>query len=195
MKESYTIVQFAKKQLKDYILDQYIDLVDDKDDAQHCNTLAETEVSSLKPYKLFKKLLKHYFQKHGNYSFNLELDSLKTKVKRKAHKLDSDAKTIMLTSMEPNIILTFVCLGYLNYISEVRPKVVYQLSEVINKCLSMDVSYLNFSAKYCSKIRPLLCQYKLESKHVVKIPENNLKILGYLLGKSEDMNVRSYAVR
>ena len=43
-RQSYDIVEFSRNELKENILDQYIDMVENKDDATWCSLIAESEV-------------------------------------------------------------------------------------------------------------------------------------------------------
>ena len=179
------IIKFLRIQVELLLWKDYSQTINNDSDIEWWKLIAHKEVKKMTFEKLLSRFIKYYYDfgisKAG--SFKKEMSSIK-----KSKFYSSNNK---LTSIEPNMILVFLILGYYDYQTKIRDEEWHDIYEIYSAINLGKIQYLNYSQVYANKIRNLSKQHILQVKHLANT-SGICRSLRYLLPSSLNSRIKPY---
>ena len=179
------IIKFLRLQVEQLLWKDYSQTINNDSDIEWWKLIARKEVKKIAFEKLLSKFIKYYYDFGINKtgSFKKEMSSIK-----KSKLYNSNNK---LTSIEPNMILTFLILGYYDYQIKIRDEEWHDIYDIYSAINLGKIQYLNYSQVYTDKIKNLSKQHILQVKHLANT-SSICRSLRYLLPSSLNSRIKPY---
>lgn len=166
-------IEYLKISVQDLLAQDYMKLLENTDEEQWCIELARKETKHMSIEKCLSKYLKYYWD--NNKSVGKEFKQQLSDLKRSKYASHHNK----LTSIEPNIILVMLTLGYYEYASkESGLGDLLPPQDIINYINSGKVEYLKFGSLFSSKVRKLVKTHCIEIKHIADMENKLLSTVG-----------------
>ena len=182
------IIKFLKSQVQSSLCKDYIQTISNESEAEWWTLIAHKETKKMSFEKLLSKFIKYYYDfgtgTFGN--FKKEISSIK-----KSKLYNSNNRLI---SIEPNLILTFLILGYYEYQTKSNDEEWHDINDIIKAINLGKIQYLTYSQVYSNKIRGLKKHYLLQVKHLAN-SAGIWKSLKYLLPSSLNNRIKPFIFR
>jgi hypothetical protein len=182
-----TVLKFLRKRVREYYVKSYQELLPSEADFESLRKLAKKEVKATSVEKLMYKYLHLHCDEQG-----MKYETVHKQLKDlKRSKYDN--KENKLTSFEPNTVLTFLVLGYMEYQCQYYTHVAHSVPDIIDCINDLQVSYLNFGTIFMNKIRALSRPNCLQVKHISDTV-TICKPLKYLLNDKIAFKIKPYVM-